>query len=171
LQGAAKRHHSSRSCDQSFCFRVYEGEDRRTILHLAWERESEAWTELLLSGGEGVRKRADPCKEDGSGYESTHWAVRSNRARVVEILKESGACLDIRDRKEGLTPLIMALRLDVNAPMVMRLLNLGADWATKDEEGKDAIFYAIGAGDLMAAGYFGEGGRRAVEGAHKVGAS
>ncbi|KAK0741360.1 ankyrin repeat-containing domain protein, partial [Schizothecium vesticola] len=120
-----------------------EGEDRRTILHHGWERESEAWTELLLSGGEGLWKRADPRKEDGSGYEPIHWAVRSNRARVVEILKEGGACLDVRDRKEGLTPLIMALRPAVNTPMVMRLLNLGADWATKDEEGKDAFFHAV----------------------------
>jgi len=98
-------------------------------------------------------KRADPRKKDGSGYEPIHWAVRSNRARVVDILKEGGACLDVRDRREGLTPLIMALRPNVNTPMVMRLLNLGADWATKDEEGKDAFFHAVGVGDLMAAGY------------------
>lgn len=130
-----------------------EGEDRRTIIHHAWERESEAWTELLLSGGEGLRKRADPRKEDGSGYEPIHWAVRSNRVRVVELLKGGGACLDVRDRKEGLTPLIMALRPSVNTPMVMRLLNLGADWAAKDAEGKDAFFHAVGVGDLMAAGY------------------
>lgn len=130
-----------------------QGEDRRTILHHAWERESEAWTELLLSGGEGLWKRANPRKEDGSGYEPIHWAVRSNRPRVVELLKEGGACLDVRDRKEGLTPLIMALTPSVNTPMVMRLLNLGADWARKDAEGKDAFFHAVGVGDLMAAGY------------------
>lgn len=130
-----------------------EGEDRRTILHHAWERESEAWTELLLSGGEELWKRADPRKEDGSGYEPIHWAVRSNRPKVVELLKKGGACLDVRDRKEGLTPLIMALMPSVNTPMVMRLLNLGADWAAKDAEGKDAFFHAVGVGDLMAAGY------------------
>jgi hypothetical protein len=51
----------------------------------------------LLSGWEGVRKRVDSRKEDVSGYEPIHWVVRSNRARVVDILKESGACLDVRD--------------------------------------------------------------------------
>ncbi|KAK1826466.1 ankyrin repeat-containing domain protein [Podospora conica] len=130
------------------------GEGGRTILHHAWERESEAWTELLLSGGGRERWRpADPCREDGDGYQPVHWAVRSNRVGVVELLKRGGACLDVRDRKEGLTPLMMALRPGVNTPMVMRLLNLGADWDARDAEGRDAFFHAVGVGDLMAAGY------------------
>lgn len=126
--------------------------EEQTILHMAWERDSDKWTELLLiqRPGKGTQ-RADPRKLDKYGFEPIHYAVCSNRHCVVELLADGGACLDARDETER-TPLMMAAS-DRNPTLIWRLIKLGARLDLADSDGRDAFFRAILAGDLMSAGH------------------
>jgi len=88
-----------------------------------------------------LEKGANPNQLDGSGVAPLHIAARLGRVESIEALLKAGAQVDLRDQRNGWTPLMHAIHKRRSAAVVA-LLDDGAD-----ANGRDG--YPL----VMAAGY------------------
>jgi uncharacterized protein len=78
-----------------------------------------------------------------------HDAAETGDARLIQVLYDAGADVDVRDA-EGRTPLMLAAHAK-NAGTLDRLLMLGADAKARDNDGLLALHWAALAGNVGAA--------------------
>lgn len=87
---------------------------------------------------------------DADGHAALHWAALDGQTRVISMLIDAGACVDVRSvgaDQHGQTPLMWACvggRLDAAALLVRR----GADPAAADERGYTPMVHAVQYGFL-----------------------
>ena len=103
-------------------------EDRITSLHkAAWDGDKEQVVALLSSD-------VDPNVQDNNGYVPLHDAVIQGHGKIVSILLQAGAHIDIQDKEFGYTPLHDAARQGYNTISKL-LLDAGARRDLRSFEG------------------------------------
>ncbi|KAM4696586.1 ankyrin repeat and SOCS box protein 6 [Rhinophrynus dorsalis] len=91
---------------------------------------------------------ADLCFEDPvTYYTALHIAVLRNQPDMVELLVQSGADINKRDRIHESSPLDLASEEPERLPCLQRLLVLGADINAADKNGKTALLHALASSD------------------------
>lgn len=88
---------------------------------------------------------ADPDGFGGDGRAPIHRAARRADAEIVGRLLEAGADLDLRDRRNGWTPLLHAIHWR-NRPAAAALIEAGADVDARSRSGNTPLFMAAGYG-------------------------
>ncbi|XP_063288719.1 ankyrin repeat and SOCS box protein 6 isoform X1 [Pelobates fuscus] len=97
---------------------------------------------ILLQNG------ADLSFEDPvTYYTALHIAVLRNQPDMVELLIQSGADINKRDRIHESSPLDLASEEPERLPCLQRLLQLGADVNAADRNGKTALLHALASSD------------------------
>jgi len=71
------------------------------------------------------------------GATALHWAVYYDDRQAVDLLINSGAKIDLKNR-EGITPLYLA-SLYGNAPLIDRLIKAGADPKQRGPAGETLV--------------------------------
>lgn len=88
---------------------------------------------------------ADPGGFGGDGWAPIHRAARRADAEIVHLLLETGADLDLRDRRNGWTPLLHAIHWR-NRAAAATLIEAGADVNRRSRSGATPLFMASGYG-------------------------
>jgi ankyrin repeat protein len=112
-------------------------------LIVAASRDNTEVMKLLVDRG------ADVNRVSGNlGFTPLMWAAQSGQLEAVELLLARGADPNVRERFNGATALVQAASSDRAGPAVVRaLLDHGADATIADDEGADALAWAIRRGD------------------------
>lgn len=92
-----------------------------------------------------IEKGASVNLSDGAAC-PIHYACRRNRADIVQILLDNGACLEVKDDK-GDTPLITAVRQEFYA-LATYLIDKGANPEQYNNNGKRALYYCSEYSDI-----------------------
>ncbi|GAB3161102.1 ankyrin repeat domain-containing protein [Amycolatopsis stemonae] len=79
------------------------GTNGNDLLGMAGATGAERLSRVLLAHG------ADPARGNVHGWTPLHQATYSNRARLVDVLLEAGAPVEVSARGDGGTPLVVAL--------------------------------------------------------------
>ena len=118
-----------------------EDEDRCTPLHLAFRsRDSDISLRLINHG-------ADVGKKDDRERTALHYAVKSGHLKVVELLLNKCAKIDVEDRYYHHTPLMLAAGRGYN-DILLYLINRGADVSKKNTHKQTPLHYATEGGHL-----------------------
>ena len=88
---------------------------------------------------------ANPDGFGGDGQAPVHLAARRGDTEIVGLLLEAGADLDLRDRKDGWTPLLHAIHWRSRAAAAA-LIEAGADVDARGGSGTTPLFLAAGYG-------------------------
>lgn len=88
---------------------------------------------------------ADPDGFGGDGRAPIHHAARRADAEIVRLLLDAGADLDLRDRRNGWTPLLLAIHWRNRAAAAV-LIEAGADVDRRNRSGATPLFLAAGYG-------------------------
>lgn len=99
-------------------------------IHLAPESKA---AEVIVN-----RKVVDINSIDNSGIAPLHYAVARDNFKLISLLIENGANVDVQDERHGRTALHWAAYHD-KFEIVKLLVNKGADWNIKDRDGKTAL--------------------------------
>ncbi|WP_353281483.1 ankyrin repeat domain-containing protein [Wolbachia endosymbiont (group B) of Horisme vitalbata] len=99
-------------------------------IHLAPESKA---AEVIVN-----RKVVDINSIDNSGIAPLHYAVARDNFKLISLLIENGANVDVQDGRHGRTALHWAAYHD-KFEIVKLLVNKGADWNIKDRDGKTAL--------------------------------
>ena len=93
----------------------------------------------------------DVNEKDTSGSTMLHKAVSAKAENIVEILLENNADVNCVRRSDGKTPLMIAIQA-ADTRVVEKLLKAGADYKTRDNENKSAMYYILKdcSGNLVA---------------------
>lgn len=79
------------------------GTNGNDLLGMAGATSDERLSRILLDAG------ADPARSNAHGWTPLHQATYSNQPRLIEMLLDAGAPVDVSARGDGGTPLIVAL--------------------------------------------------------------
>ena len=85
-----------------------------------------------------IEKGASVNLSDGTAC-PIHYACRRNRADIVQILLDNGACLEVKD-DDGDTPLLTAVRMEFYT-LATFLIGKGANPEQSNKNGKRALYY------------------------------
>ena len=88
---------------------------------------------------------ADPDAIAGAGWAPLHLASRHAELRILEALLAAGADIELRDRRNGWTPLLHAIHVR-NRPAVAALVAQGADVNAPGDGGITPLIMASGYG-------------------------
>ncbi|KAK6347945.1 hypothetical protein TWF718_005765 [Orbilia javanica] len=114
--------------------------------------DGRGWTPLMTATRNGkietvrllLQRGADmELVESEDGWTALHFSVRFDYgpAKVVELLLESGASAEARDR-HGQTPLALALGIKSDQVIISSLLKHGANTEAVDEHGRTPLIHA-----------------------------
>ncbi|HUT26315.1 MAG TPA: ankyrin repeat domain-containing protein, partial [Sumerlaeia bacterium] len=107
----------------------------RTPLHLAAERGHLQTTVMLLA------RRSNANARDREGRTPLHCAASQGRKDVAEILLALGADPNVKDDRDGATPLHLAANRDVADALIAK----GADATIRDKNGRTARYAPVSA--------------------------
>jgi ankyrin repeat protein len=110
---------------------------------VAAERGNVGAIELLVDHGASVDEQSGPL-----GITALMWAAQMGYPDAVSFLLAHGAKPNVREPFNGATALVQAAASDRADPSIVRaLLDAGADATIPDDEGADALAWAIRRGD------------------------
>ena len=112
------------------------------VADAAQRGDSEAVRQLLRQG-------ADVNAAQGDGMTALHWVAEGGDQELAETLLFAGASLEARTRNGNYTPLHLAARA-AQGPMVVALLDAGADPNAMTSLGSGALHFAAGASSPVA---------------------
>ena len=109
-----------------------------------------AFVDGVNSGNVEVVKRyiiqgEDPNALDTTGCTGMHYAAANNDFAMINVLRDAGAKVDVRD-KYMVTPYLVSVRKG-HLQMAEYLLTLGANPRATDKNGRGALFDAVTNGD------------------------
>jgi len=106
--------------------------------------------ELLARGG-------DPNAVDGEGMTAMMMAAGRGHLNCVQVLVESGADINLQDKRKGLTALKFAVG-EARVDVARYLLDQGADVNETDHFGRTGLMFAAGQGSIPMVALFLERG-------------
>ncbi len=96
------------------------------------------FVQFLLENG------ANPNIQDREGLCALHYAVVKNNPDVVKVLTEKeGVDLNLQSAADGYTPLHLALAIEEDSRCADILLDAGADYRIRDNDGNSAFILAM----------------------------
>ena len=117
--------------DAGFSVSGLDGDQRIPLFKAARSGQVET-VKLLLERGSDVNAR------DVEGLSALHAAVFSGSVETVKILIGNGSEIDAASSDSGMTPLLLAASIGY-LPVVQELVNSGADFSIRDDEGDNAL--------------------------------